>query len=105
MGIREDLTEYGLKLPDLIAGIMGGAVNALVLGKSGWLSVMSSVIVGAFTANYMGDPLSHYIGTSEGVAAFLTGLGGMALCQGLIAGITEAVKRWNAGQHPAGPTS
>lgn len=90
------LLQLGIKLPDLVAGFGGGVVNAIVFKKSDPASIISSMIVGALTANYLTEPVSHYLGTSANTSGFLVGLAGMALCQGII----EAAKSWR----PFGPT-
>lgn len=66
-------------------------VNAFVFKRATPAGVVGSVVVGALTAHYLGEKLSRFFGAG----AFITGLAGMALCQGLI----ETAKRWR----PAGP--
>lgn len=87
---KDALLEFGIRLPDLIAGFSGGVVNAFVFKRSGALAVIGSVVVGAFTANYLGAPAAKMIGASDGAAAFIVGLAGMAICQTIV----DAVKRW-----------
>jgi hypothetical protein len=85
------LLSIGIKLPDLVAGFAGGVVHAFVFKRSDALSVMGSIVVGALTANYLGEPAAHYVGGAfGGGASFIVGLCGMAICQG----IAEAVKKW-----------
>lgn len=92
--VGDSLVELGLRLPELIAGFAGGVVSALVVPQSSPVKLVSSVLVGALTANYLGAPAAAYLGfTSPGAlgsAAFIVGLGGMAICQGIV----EAIKRW-----------
>ena len=90
------LISLGVKMPDLIAGFAGGVVNAIALKRSDPWSIISSVIVGGLTANYLTDPFTHYLGTGQQTSGFLVGLAGMAICQGIIAGAAK----WN----PFGPT-
>lgn len=85
------LISLGIKMPDLVAGFAGGVVNAIALKRSDPWSILSSVIVGGFGANYLSEPFQHYLGTSVQTSGFLVGLGGMALFQGLIAGMSK----WN----------
>lgn len=84
----------GVKMPDLIAGFAGGVVNAFVFKRSDPASIVGSMIVGALTANYLSDSfaafLNRFVGTSAGAAAFIVGLAGMAICQGIV----EAAKNW-----------
>lgn len=85
--------KVGIKTPDLIAGFAGGLVSAIVFKKSDPWSVVSSVVVGAFTANYIGEPIAKFLGMGGGAAAFICGLAGMAICQALV----DAAKRWRPG--------
>jgi hypothetical protein len=84
------LTDIGIKVPDLVAGLAGGIVNAFVFKRSEPWAIVGSVVVGACTANYLSDPIGRYTGTSGGAAAFIVGLAGMAICQGIIG----AAKSW-----------
>lgn len=83
------LVSIGIKLQDLIAGIGGGVVNALALKRSDPGSIISSIIVGGLTANYLSEFLQRYLGTSASTSGFLVGLGGMAFCQGIIASMAK----------------
>jgi hypothetical protein len=87
--------QIGIKMPDLIAGFAGGVVNAIALKRSDPWSIISSVILGGLTANYLTEPFSHYLGTGQGTSGFLVGVAGMAICQGIIA----SASRWT----PFGP--
>jgi uncharacterized membrane protein YeaQ/YmgE (transglycosylase-associated protein family) len=80
----------GIKVPDLIAGLAGGIVNAFVFKKSNPMAIIGSIIVGALTANYLSEPATQYTGTSPGASAFIVGLCGMAICQV----IAELVSKW-----------
>lgn len=84
------LIELGIKVPDMLAGLCGGIVNAFVFKRATPMAIIGSVVVGALTANYLGEHITKVIGTSTGAGAFLTGLAGMAICQGSI----EALRRW-----------
>lgn len=87
------LADIGIKLPDLVAGFAGGVVNAFVFKRSQPWAIIGSVVVGALTANYTGEHLSKFLGMGGGTGAFIAGLAGMALCQGLI----DAARRWRPG--------
>lgn len=78
----------GVSIPDLVAGFCGGVVNAVVFKRVEPWSFVGSVVVGALTANYLAPIIGHYTGTSGGAAGFVTGLAGMALCQGIVAAAT-----------------
>jgi hypothetical protein len=80
----------GIHVPDLIAGLSGGIVNSFVVRRSDPWSIIGSVVVGALTANYLSGLVGQYTGTSGGAAAFIVGLAGMAICQGVI----SAAKSW-----------
>jgi hypothetical protein len=81
----------GIKMPDLIAGFAGGVVNAIALRRSDPWSIIGSVVVGGLTANYLSESFAHYLGTGQGTSGFLVGVGGMAICQGIIA----SAARWS----------
>lgn len=82
--------DFGIKLPDLVAGFAGGIVNSFVFNRSDPKSIVGSMIVGALTANYLGEPATKIIGTSANTSAFIVGLAGMAICQGIV----EAAKKY-----------
>lgn len=84
------LFELGIRASDILAGFCGGVVNAFVLKRSEPWSIIGSVVVGGITANYLTEPFMKYLGTGQGTAAFLVGLAGMAVCQGVIG----AAKNW-----------
>lgn len=84
------LFSIGVHTQDLIAGFCGGVVNAFVFKRADPISIIGSMIVGAFTANYLSESIGHYLGTSGYAAAFIVGLAGMAICQGIV----EAAKSW-----------
>jgi hypothetical protein len=85
------LVSFGVNVHNLVAGFSGGVVNAIVLKRSDPWSIISSVVVGGLTANYLTEVFSHYLGTSLGTSGFLVGVAGMAICQGIIAGAAK----WN----------
>lgn len=89
--------DLSISFANIIAGFAGGVVNAFVLKRSDPWSIIGSVVVGALTANYLASPAQKIISiipglaaTTEPIAAFLVGMGGMGLVQGLI----EALKKW-----------
>lgn len=84
------LVMLGIKMPDLFAGFAGGVVSALTFKKSDPWSIVASMVVGAFTANYLGEPIGSHIGLSTGAAAFVVGVAGMAICQGIV----TAAQNW-----------
>lgn len=88
--MQDPLQWLGIKLPDLIAGFAGGLVNAFVFRRADPWSVIGSLVVGACTANYLGEPAAHILGLSAGAAAFIVGLAGMAIVQGIV----EAAKNY-----------
>lgn len=84
------LSGLGLHIRVIIAGLMGGAIKTLV-GRQGrqlrqvqpW-EIISSSIVGAGTANYLGPFLSDRVGTPQELTGFFIGLAGMAACLKII---------------------
>lgn len=96
------LDGLGPKLPDIVAGFAGGVVNVFVMRRIAWFEALGSVVVGTLTAAYLGPWISRLMSLDAGVAAFLVGLSGMALCQGLI----EVARRWRPNWlPPSGPPS
>lgn len=82
--------DFGIKLPDLVAGFAGGIVNSFVFNRTTPVAIVGSMVVGALTANYLGEPATRITGTSSGATAFIVGLAGMAICQGIV----EAAKKY-----------
>lgn len=74
----------GIHLKDLVAGFAGGVVNAFVFKKSNPWAIIGSIVVGGLAANYLGSTVAKIIGTSDGFSAFVVGLAGMAICQGIV---------------------
>lgn len=94
--LHELLIWLGIKVPDLIAGFLGGVVNAFVFQRQGVVPVIGSMIVGAITANYMASTVGKVFMLSDGPAGFVTGLCGMAICQGVFA----VISKWRPTQGP-----
>jgi zinc transporter ZupT len=84
------LSALGIKLPVLFAGFAGGVVNAIAFRRSDPWSVASSVVVGALTAAYLGEPFAAILRFDIGPCAFIVGVAGMAITQGIVA----AFKNW-----------
>ncbi len=82
--------ELGIRKADLVAGFCGGIVSAFTMKRSDPWSIVGSVVVGSLTASYLTEPIGKLTGTSGGTAAFIVGLAGMAICQGIV----EAAKNW-----------
>jgi hypothetical protein len=78
------LSALGLHVQDLVAGFAGGVANAFVFKKSNPWAIIGSIVVGGFAANYLGGSISTLFGTSAGTSAFVVGLAGMAICQGIV---------------------
>lgn len=85
------LTSIGIHLQDLIAGFAGGVANSFVFKKSKPWAIIGSIVVGGITANYLGVTVSKIIGTSSGTSAFIVGLAGMGICQGIV----ESASSWS----------
>ena len=84
------LDSLGLRLPDLVAGLAGGAVNAVVFRRVNPWAAAGSMVVGGLTANYLGEPAAHVLSLGNGAASFIVGVAGMALCQAII----SAAQNW-----------
>ena len=89
------LSMLGIQLQDLVAGFAGGVANAFVFKKSKPWAIIGSIVVGGLTANYLGATVAKMIGTSTSTSAFIVGLAGMAICQGIVqsAGSWDILKR------------
>lgn len=83
------LTELGIKMSDVVAGLAGGIVNAFAFRKTDPLSMITSIVIGTLTATFLADYPARWFGTSGNATAFIVGLGGMAICQGIVAGIKK----------------
>jgi ABC-type xylose transport system permease subunit len=87
----EFLTSVGIHLQDLVAGFAGGVANAFIFKKSKPWAIIGSIVVGGFAANYLGALVAKILGTSPGTSAFIVGLAGMAICQGIV----ESAGSWS----------
>lgn len=85
------LSIIGIQLKDLVAGFAGGVANAFVFKKSNPWAIIGSIVVGGLAANYLGETVGRILGTSPGFSAFVVGLAGMAICQGIV----ESAGSWN----------
>ena len=85
------LVSIGIHLHDLIAGFAGGVANAFVFKKANPWAIIGSIVVGGLAANYLGAITGKILGTSSGTSAFIVGLAGMAICQGIV----ESAKSFN----------
>lgn len=81
------LSDLGLNLRDLLGGFAGGVVNALVFTRTSPWTAVGSMLIGALTANYLSDAAVAMLGLSPKPASFIVGLGGMAICQGIVGAI------------------
>lgn len=80
-GFYDVLAWLGIKLPDLVAGMLGGVVKALVFHRDKPGETVVSGIVGGLTANYLGEALSSKVGFGLGATCFAVGISAMVLCQ------------------------
>jgi hypothetical protein len=84
------LEELGISITSTLAGFMGGVVRIFSSGRITPLESISSIIVGALTANYIAPPATHWSGFPEAPTAFIIGLAGMQV----VLLLTSAVKAW-----------
>lgn len=84
------LEELNIQLPNVIAGLAGGAVNAIVFGRSNLYAIMASMVVGGAVANYMAEAAAKFTGMTVPTSAFIVGTCGMAIIQG----VYSAVQAW-----------
>lgn len=74
----------GIKIPDLVAGMFGGVVKALVFHRDQPAETVFSGIVGGLMANYLGEGIADKIGIGRGAVCFAVGIAAMVLCQAII---------------------
>lgn len=87
------LATLDVSIRDLLGGFAGGVVNALVFTRTSPWTAVGSMVVGALTAAYLTDAAVAITGVSPKPASFIVGLGGMAICQGII----EAIRNYKFG--------
>lgn len=74
----------GIKVPDLVAGMFGGVVKALVFHRGHPGETVFSGIIGGLMANYLGEGIAEKIGFGRGAVCFAVGITAMVICQGLL---------------------
>lgn len=81
-----NLDEWGLNILRLSAGFGGGVLHALLRKQASPVAVVTSVVAGTLTANYLGAAAGHYapVWVGDGAVSFLVGLSAMEICQGLM---------------------
>jgi ABC-type xylose transport system permease subunit len=94
------LSTLDVSVRDLLGGFAGGVVNALVFTRTSPWTAVGSMIVGALTAAYLTDAAVALTGISPKPASFIVGLGGMAICQGII----EAIRNYRFGSALSNPS-
>lgn len=91
MTFDEAMIYLGVKIPDLIAGSLGGVVKALMVQREQPIETIVSGIAGGLTANYLGEMVADKIGMGRGAACFVVGLTAMLICQSII----NRVRNWS----------
>ena len=86
------LAELGISLPNFFAGFCGGMVASIGMGRTKPLEIVSSLVTGSLSATYFAKPVAaivsaHVAEIDVGLAAFLVGLCGMSITQGIIEGV------------------
>lgn len=82
--MNDFLVWLGIKIPDVIAGICGGVVKALVFHRDKPGETVFSGLVGGLMANYLGEGIADKIGFGRGATCFAVGIAAMVLCQVII---------------------
>lgn len=89
-----EVAAFGVKLVHMVAGVAGGIVRSLVLGR-GIIEATSAVIAGGLTAGY-GTPVAtsilcnwlsdigYHAKGLDGAVGFMLGLGGMTIAEIII---------------------
>lgn len=97
--IKDFLIEwFGIHLPNLTAGFLGGAVKAIAIDKSRPGEVITSMLAGGFCANYLGEAAAKMTGLGIGLCCFGVGIGAMVITQGILSMITKRVEAVTAGR-------
>lgn len=87
--IKEWASEIGISLQLALAGFWGGVVHALIMRRVSLIEVLTAVVVGMMTANYLGGVAVKYTGAPELATGFIVGLSGMIICRGIISAATS----------------
>lgn len=77
------LTYLGIKVPDAMAGALGGVAKALVM-KERPVEAIPSMMVGMLVANFFGEGIANQIqgwGLTRGGSCFAVGIAAMLLVQ------------------------
>lgn len=83
--------DFGLKVPDLVAGASGGIVNSFMYSRSSPWAIIGAIAVGALTSNYCTDTAVKFTGTNQGLTGFALGIGGMFVCKKLMELVQQRV--------------
>lgn len=83
--LKDWATEWGMNLQLILAGFWGGVISGLAVRQAGVIEVISVVLTGMMTANYLGGVAVKYTGAPELATGFIVGLSGMVICRGIIA--------------------
>jgi sugar (pentulose or hexulose) kinase len=78
----------GLNLRDVAIGIQGAFSAILVLRKKKLYEVLSTVVVGGLTANYVGPAAADRFGFPHDVTVYICGVAGWVICLGALKWIT-----------------
>jgi hypothetical protein len=79
--VNDWMAWLGIKIPDLIAGMFGGVVKALVFHREKPGETVFSGVIGGLMANYLGEGIAEKIGYGRGAVCFAVGIAAMVLCQ------------------------
>jgi hypothetical protein len=77
--MKEILHELGINLSYLVAGFLGGVVKVFLSREARPFAMMTFVVTGAITANYVTELLAHYLRFPAGASGFLVGFGATIL--------------------------
>ncbi len=75
---------WGLNLRDVAIGIQGAFSAILVLRKKKLSEVLSTVVVGGLTANYVGPVLADHTGLTHDFSIYVCGVAGWVICLGAL---------------------
>lgn len=100
----EDL--FGLKASVIIAAFLGGVSAAFLMRDLTPLRAVAAVFVGCFTGAYLAPLGTYYLvsqsmveagGPAMNAAAYIVGVSGMAVCNGIIEAASRIISKKTGG--------
>jgi len=96
--LKRILEDFGLSLPLLIAGAVGGFIHSTQKEDLSFVEKFTIILVGAFIANYIGPMVANFLSikqTYEVGFSFILGFIGIEVLQILSRKVKNWVKKYN----------